>query len=141
MLAWPILLLVRAQVVLIEGNLHLRTQLSEVVGRLGLTLSATYECITPASLSEILAIRPAAVIFPIQQAHAGQWELVRTLQNTPDPPLLMALSPVDIPSIHQSALAEGVHHIFDPLVDVNRFLATLQALAGSVSASHRQHVA
>lgn len=127
--------------VLIEGNPHLRTQLSEVVGRVGLTLSATYHSVTPAALREILAISPAAVIFPIQQAHAGQWELVRTLQRAPQPPVLMALSPVHIPSIHQSALDEGIHHIFDPLLDVNRFLATLQALALATAPDLRQYVA
>ena len=128
-------------VVIIEDNPHLRAQVAEAVRRMGLTLAACYDAVSTSTLAEIVAIGPAAVIFPIQQAHASQWRLVRTLQALPVPPVLMALSPVDIPAIHQSALAEGVDYIFDPLLDVDSFLTTLGTLVESVSAEHRQQVA
>ena len=108
---------------------------------MGFTLCACYASATPTALNEIAAIGPQLVIFPMMQGHAGQWRLVRALQTAAISPVLMALSPVDIPAIRQSALAEGVHHVFDPLLEVDCFLAALAGLAQQVSDVRRQHVA
>ena len=127
--------------VLIEPNRHLRDQLAEAVRRTGFTLAACYDWATLAALTEIAVIGPQLVIFPMMQGHSGQWRLVRQLQTAAIPPVLMALSPVDIPAIRQSALAEGVHHVFDPLLEVDGFLAALAGLAQQMSDVRRQQVA
>lgn len=135
------MLVVLLTAIIIEGNPHLRLQVAEAVRRMGFTLTAAYDSASPAALAEIETLAPALVIFPIHEAHAGQWQMVRTLQAISTPPRLMALSQHGISSIHQSALAEGIDHVFDPLVDVDQFLATLGTLAVSLSARHRQQPA
>lgn len=121
----------RPRAILIEKNPHLREQLAETMRRLGITLAATYDSPAAGLSEQIASLAPELVVFPMKQAHAARWRMVRELRLLPTPPVLMALVSVDIPAIRQSALAQGVDFVFDPLLELDEFLGALRALVSS----------
>jgi len=120
---------VRPRAILIEKNAHLREQIAEALSRMGIHLAASYDQLPATRHDEITSLRPELVVFPMKQAHAGRWRLVRDLRALPVPPVLIALTSVDIPAIRQGALDHGVDHVFDPLLELDSFLGALRALA------------
>lgn len=121
----------RPLAILIEKNPHLRAQLADTLERLGITLAASYDAVPATLRDQVSTLRPELVVFPMRQAHAGRWRLVRELQSLAVRPTLMALAPVDIPAIRQSALDQGVDHVFDPLLELDALLTALRSLAAA----------
>lgn len=99
--------------------------------RLGIALAATYDAVPAHLHDEMLRLQPDLLVFPLKQAHAGGWRLVRELQSMPAPPVLMALESVDAPAIRISALRHGVDYVFDPLLELDAFLSALRELAAN----------
>jgi DNA-binding response OmpR family regulator len=120
---------VRPHAILIEKNPHLRAQLAETMRRLGIVLVASYDAVPQRMGEEVASSGAGLVIFSLKQAHAGHWRLVHEMQALPDPPVMMALSSLDIPAIRQSALAQGVSFVFDPLLEIDAFLLALREVA------------
>jgi DNA-binding response OmpR family regulator len=120
---------VRPVAILIERNPHLREQLAETMRRLGIALAATYDVVPSQLHDEVARVQPDLLVFPLKQAHAGGWRLVRELLLMPAPPVLMALEAIDAPAIRITALRHGVDYVFDPLLELDAFLSALRKLA------------